>query len=257
MSARYISVTANVFVRDSVASEPSQPKTFTTNCDFTFRTDGPITIPVVHYCPDGAPAFGCAATVTGELFFPPGDSDGHVQASQFIILADADIAKHLKLGAAAVVALGTLATVIGRDWFLDVAVYERSSKSTKTFSIIVTIPDSPRYQKLKSPGVGRSVLVRGLLSSISVSEDIAMVDLESITYVPTPNPVQAPGTPLTGSGGKSKRQIRSERGDSGSPMKKFKSGPIEAFTPEELSPVKRHPSGSSSTSTQVSSLSSS
>lgn len=80
----------------------------------------------VHYAADGAPAEGSIAHVVGELFFPPGDSDGHVQASQVTIVADPAIAKQVHLGAASVVALGTLASVIDRDWFLEVAVYERS-----------------------------------------------------------------------------------------------------------------------------------
>lgn len=46
MSARYIAVSANVHVLDSVALDPSQPKTFTTNCNFVFRKEGPVTIPV-------------------------------------------------------------------------------------------------------------------------------------------------------------------------------------------------------------------
>lgn len=41
-------------------------------------------------------------------------------------MADAAVAKQLKLAPALVVALGTFASVLGRDWFLEVAVYERS-----------------------------------------------------------------------------------------------------------------------------------
>lgn len=130
------------------------------------------------------------------------------------------------------------------------------SKSTKTFNIVVTVPNTPRFQNIKAPNTGRTVLVRGILSAISVSEDIAIVDLESITYVPTPIPVQASTSALAGSGGgRSKRQLRSERADAGTPMKKFKSGPVEAFTPEELAPVKRYASSTSATSTQASSSS--
>lgn len=80
-----------------------------------------------------------------------------------------------------------------------------------------------------------------------------MVDLDIITYVPTPNPVQASGPPLTGSGGKSKRQLCSEREVSGTPIMKLKSCRIKVFTTDKLTPVKRYLSASSSMSIQTSS----
>lgn len=127
----------HLFGKHSRASYP-QPADL-----FIFHEDGPVTIlvgmynecathtsadflPIVHYGLNGPLASGCVVNAAGELFFPPGDSDGDVQASQLTVLGDATIARQSKLAPASFVVLGTLSTIVDRDWFFEVAVYERS-----------------------------------------------------------------------------------------------------------------------------------
>jgi hypothetical protein len=48
------------------------------------------------------------------MLYSPGDSERHVQTSQFVMVAEPAFADNLHLGAALVVAQGTLAPAI--DW---------------------------------------------------------------------------------------------------------------------------------------------
>ncbi|KAB5588369.1 hypothetical protein CTheo_8189 [Ceratobasidium theobromae] len=140
-------------------------------------------------------------------------------------------------------ALGTVATVIDRDWYMDVATYDLVSRSLKTFQIIVTVPNNPRHSKLKPPPVGTAISVRGLSANLAIHLEIQVtIELENVTFLPRGagvTPTMAPEQPqpntlLALGKGKSKRELRLEHLEASSPIKKSKSGPIEAFAPEEL-----------------------
>ncbi|KDN33682.1 hypothetical protein RSAG8_13227, partial [Rhizoctonia solani AG-8 WAC10335] len=134
---------------------------------------------------------------------------------------------------------------------MDVGAYSRDFRSLVTYQIIVTVPDNRRRANMKMPQEGSNVSVYGILSYISVHEDIAAIELENLSYLPRTNfPSKYESTPSPG--GKTKRQLVAEKSadsvDIGNPMKKSKSGPIDAFTPEELGAGSSSGSNASSSS---------
>jgi hypothetical protein len=116
----------------------------------------------------------------------------------------------------------------------------------KTFQVVVTVPDSPRHEKLKSPSAGSLVVVHGILSDIRVHEEVLspVAQLNSVTFLPrsigdVPS-AAALGVDSSSGGvsvtGKTKRQLLAEAKSAGSPMKKSKTGNVEDFTASELAP---------------------
>ncbi|KAG8717878.1 hypothetical protein FRC11_003680 [Ceratobasidium sp. 423] len=161
-------------------------------------------------------------------------TDGSIKADYFDVM-NTDESLTLTLPSPTVMAIGTIATVIGRDIFMDVGAYSHQSKGMVTYQIIITMPDNPRRGNLRIPEPGANIGVCRILSNISMHEEIPAIDLENITFLPRTD-FTCKGENHTGV--RTKRQFISEKGaalDVGQPMKKTKSGPPEAFMPEELS----------------------
>ncbi|EUC60219.1 hypothetical protein RSOL_332920, partial [Rhizoctonia solani AG-3 Rhs1AP] len=193
-----------------------------------------LTILTVKYCENGdVPPVGSYVSLSGPIWMPEG-SDGSIEADILEVVAT-NGALGLNLPSPSVYAIGTVATVINRDIYMDVGAYSRSSHSLVTYQIIVTVPNNPRRANMKLPQPGSNVSVRGILSYIAVHEDIMAIELENLTYLPR---TDFSSRDKSSPGGKTKRQLIAEKSsepiDTGRPMKKTKSGPIEAFTPEEL-----------------------
>ncbi|KEP49646.1 hypothetical protein V565_096270, partial [Rhizoctonia solani 123E] len=89
---------------------------------------------------------------------------------------------------------------------------------------------------MRMPQTGSNISVHGILSDIAVHEDVASIELENLTYLPCTDFSNARNK--SSPGGKTKCQLIAGKSqdtvDTGHPMKKTKSGPIDAFTPEEL-----------------------
>jgi hypothetical protein len=142
-SAKYIAVSGLVRVLSTEIPDESKPHSLITRCDFLFRDEkvGYVTIPVCksadclgmhipdsyldHYCSDrnllvDNSIFLCS----GEYYFPPGDNEEYVKATQMDLVAGPDQAESLTLGSPSIYALGTIASAKGEDWVLDVGIYD-------------------------------------------------------------------------------------------------------------------------------------
>ncbi|CAE6446916.1 unnamed protein product [Rhizoctonia solani] len=238
----HISLTALGRIRDIEVPDASKPYSFLLYCDFHIQKDGLLTIPVSKFFANGeVPPIGSYVLLDGPFWMLQG-TDGSIEADSFEVVCD-DPSVTLVLPSPSVTAVGTVASVIGREIFMDVGAYNREAKKVVTYQIIVTVPDNPRRANLKIPDTGANVQVRGILASIAIHEehDNAIVEMSSILFMPRTD-FSRKNEPS--SGGRTKRQFVPDNlpstPDTGRSMKKTKSGPIEAFTPEELS------SGSSS-----------
>ncbi|KAG8684031.1 hypothetical protein FRC11_012718, partial [Ceratobasidium sp. 423] len=140
----------------------------------------------------------------GPFWMLPGTDDS-VEAENFEVITDGSLPLHLLLPT--IMAIGTVATVIERDLYMDVGAYSHDAKKMVTYQIIVTVPDERHRANMKLPQPGANVGVCGVLSDISMHEEITSI--------------------------KMKCQLMSEKAEV-AVVKKMKSGPIEVFTPEEL-----------------------
>ncbi|KAG8721224.1 hypothetical protein FRC08_014957 [Ceratobasidium sp. 394] len=189
--SRYISLQAIVNVVDSHSPDANQPYAICSRCNFVLEKDGPITLPVYHWSEDGPLTPGSTVFCVGNLFFPPGDDEGHVAASMMWVMSmpqletevqpdDEDSPEEPKISypPSSVFPIGVLKNAIGRSWFLEVGFYDRISKSQKVFNIEVSVPDTKRYENVKPPAVDRLVSIQGTLASVSTYEEIANIKLE-------------------------------------------------------------------------------
>ncbi|KAG8679636.1 hypothetical protein FRC11_003482, partial [Ceratobasidium sp. 423] len=230
----HISLAALAQVRDIDLPDPSKPNTYLVYCDFFLKKDGYLTIPVLRYFgKESPPPIGAYVFVDGP-FWMLVDTDGSIEADIFEVVTESTKVP-MKLPSPSVSAIGTVATIIGRDIHIDVGSYSRESKDMVTYQLIVTVPDNARRSNMKMPDPRSNIAVHGTLSYISVYEEFPAIELESLTYLPRTDFSRKDGPP---SGGRTKRQLlagtTSKAVDVGRPMKKTKSGPPEAFTPEEL-----------------------
>ncbi|KAG8689862.1 hypothetical protein FRC11_000159 [Ceratobasidium sp. 423] len=243
----HITLTALARIRDKVIPDPSKNRTFLLYCDFYLQKAGRITIPVSKYFYDGdAPPIGSYVFLSGPFWMLTG-TDGSIEAENFEVVSGEE-SLSLNLPSPSVMAIGTVATVIGRDIFMDVGAYSREAKGVVTYQIVVTVPDNPRRGNLRIPQPGSNIGVHGTLVNISVHEEIPAVDLENFTFLPRTDFSRKDGVDT---GIRTKRQLISEKGaavDVGQPMKKTKSGPPEAFTPEELGAGRSSEAGPSQSS---------
>ncbi|KAG8715856.1 hypothetical protein FRC09_016252 [Ceratobasidium sp. 395] len=234
--SRYVCVHAVVVVVDSFVRRQEEPYAIRSLCNFRFKVDGFVTIPVDHWSEDGPLTPKSRVFCVGQFYFPPGDHEGQVSASMMHVLAGPELTTEIKpdddtlampdisIPLTSVSAIGILKTAVGRSWFLEVGFYDRESKTHKSFNIEVSVPETKRYENLRPPAVDRLVSIEGVLASIS-AEEVANVTLESVVYITMTG--GSGGPPAAGSStGRSKRQICSER--VGSPIKKVKIGGGEA-----------------------------
>ncbi|CUA72774.1 hypothetical protein RSOLAG22IIIB_05033 [Rhizoctonia solani] len=158
----------------------------------------------------------------------PEASDGLIEAENLeTVINDAD--SGLKLPSPSVYAIGTVATVVGRDTYVDTVTYSRDSQDSIGTS------------------VGTLVAVHGILANIKVHEEVLLpvAQLDSVTFLPRASgdipsaailSVDSSASQGVFVTGKTKRQILAEAKSAGSPMKKSKTGNIEDFTTEKLAP---------------------
>ncbi|KAG9079575.1 hypothetical protein FS749_008408 [Ceratobasidium sp. UAMH 11750] len=152
------------------------------------------------------------------------------------ILLEAEEAEciNVLLPPATVTAIGVVKSVVERSWFLEVGFRDwvLQSASQKTFNVGITVPNTKRFAKLNPPKLERLLSVRGTLASISVHEEIAGIELESMTFISMGSGSSGASTIAnTVIGGRSKRQFYAER--TVSPVKKVKAGLTSAFIGED------------------------
>ncbi|KAG8698693.1 hypothetical protein FRC11_014211 [Ceratobasidium sp. 423] len=175
--------------------------------------------------------------MNGPVWLLP-DTDGSIEAESFEVVTD-DSSVKLNLPSPSVTAIGTVAMVVGRDIHIDVGAYSRVKHANVTYQIVVTIPDNNRRTNSRLPQAGGNVAICGFLTYIAVHEEyeVPEIEMENIVFLPRTDFMRK--NDVSTGGGKAKRQLLSEKisneVDIGQPMKKMKSGPAEAFTPEELS----------------------
>ncbi|KEP46116.1 hypothetical protein V565_217990, partial [Rhizoctonia solani 123E] len=202
-----ISITGLGQIRSIAVPDSTKPYSFHLYCDFNFQKAGCLTIPVVKYCENGdVPPVGSYVSLSGPIWMPEG-SDGSIEADILEVVAT-NGALGLNLPSPSVYAIGTVATVINRDIYMDVGAYSRSSHSLVTYQIIVTVPNNPRRANMKLPQPGSNVSVRGILSYIAVHEDIMAIELENLTYLPR---TDFSSRDKSSPGGKTKRQLIAEK----------------------------------------------
>ncbi|KAG9088299.1 hypothetical protein FS749_002261 [Ceratobasidium sp. UAMH 11750] len=238
---RYIAISSNCRVKSVAVPDEQKPNSRVVTCIFFFIESRGVAIPVYVYMAGPGPFQHDFAFCVGEFFFPPGSSDGWIQATKFKVLASAPLSKQLVPTPASISAVGEITTVINRDWFLTLA------GCTVTFVLKVRVPDNNHFKKISTPRAGSMVFVRGLLAYIAIDEDcMTRIELEAVTFLnkvgslPAPSEALCFDDSLTGDGFSeksfSKRQLHEAASStSGSPLKKSKSGPFEAFTHEEPS----------------------
>ncbi|KAG8699216.1 hypothetical protein FRC11_013863 [Ceratobasidium sp. 423] len=155
------------------------------------------------------------------------NTDGIIEANIFEVMTESTKVP-MKLPLPSVLAIGTIATIIGRDIHIN-------SKDMVTYQLIVTVPDNAHQSNMKMPDPHSNIAVHGTLSYISVYEEFPAIELESLMYLPCTDFSHKDGPP---SGSRAKCQLlartTSKAVNIGQPMKKTKSGPPEAITPEEL-----------------------
>ncbi|KAG8695285.1 hypothetical protein FRC11_001585 [Ceratobasidium sp. 423] len=131
-------------------------------------------------------------------------------------------------------AIRTVATVIKRDLYMDVGAYNHDAKKMVTYQIIITVPDDCHQANMKLLQPGANIGVCGVLSDISMHKEIMSIELDSITFLPcTDFSCKDEGSTQGSTGARMKCQLMSEKAKV-AVVKKMKSGPIEAFTLEEL-----------------------
>ncbi|KAG8700857.1 hypothetical protein FRC09_005710 [Ceratobasidium sp. 395] len=243
---RYIAIAGLCRVQGTHTPDEAFPNSRVVSCNFLFVDGRLVTIPVFAYlanCPD--PVEDETAFCIGEFFFPPGEPEGWIQSTVFKVVGGANLNSSLSLTPPSISAVGEIATVMGRNWYLDVGVFDRKQGRILTFQIMVTVPDHGRFAKMQNPRVGSTMSVRGLLGYIAVNENyMTAIELEAVTFLNKLPALPSATDAVTLQGeaakktfpakGVSKRKLYEAGLASGSPMKKFKSGPVEAFTPEEL-----------------------
>ncbi|CCO35195.1 hypothetical protein RSOLAG1IB_10731 [Rhizoctonia solani AG-1 IB] len=252
----HISLTALARIRHIEVPDPLMPYTFLLHCDFHIQKDGLVTIPVLKYFVRGeVPPVGSYVSLDGPFWMVPG-TDGSIEPDTFEVVCD-NPSVELTLPSPSVTAVGTILSVIGREIFMDVGSYNREAKAVITYQIIITVPDDARRANMRMPDTGANVQVRGILSSIAVHEDhdTPTVEMTNIVFMPRTDFSRKGDT----SGlGRTKRRFVPDKlphtPNPGRSMKKTKSGPIEAFTPEELSSGSSSEASSSQQGTGDSSL---
>ncbi|KAG8707236.1 hypothetical protein FRC08_000627, partial [Ceratobasidium sp. 394] len=124
---RCIAISCNCRVTQVAVPDQGKPNSFTLyKCDFQDTSGRLVSIPAYAYLLRGTPAKGDFAWCVGDFFFPPGKSEGWVQANEFKILFQVPLTKQVNLGASSVTAIGEVATVIKDMWYMDVGVYDRN-----------------------------------------------------------------------------------------------------------------------------------
>ncbi|KAG8733948.1 hypothetical protein FRC10_012054 [Ceratobasidium sp. 414] len=152
-SPRYIALAGLCRVVGTEVPDNKKPNSRVVKCDFSFSRTGLVTIPTFVYTEESDPLKDETAFVTGEFFFPPGSSEGWIQATAFKVISAANLAKVLLLSPPSIYAVGLIATVIDREWYLDVGVFDRKMGRNLTFQVVVEIPDNNRFKKLQKPRI--------------------------------------------------------------------------------------------------------
>ncbi|KAG8735429.1 hypothetical protein FRC11_003275 [Ceratobasidium sp. 423] len=182
-----------------------------------------LTFPADKYIKNGnAPEIRSYIFLSGPFWMLP-RTDDSVEAENFEVVTDGSLPLHLL--SPTVMAIGTVGTVIERDLYMDVRAYSRDAKKMVTYQIIITVPDNHRWANMKLPQLGANVGVCGVLSDISMHEEITSIELDSITFLPcTDFSCKDEGSTQGSIGARTKCQLMSEKAEV-AVVKKTKSGP--------------------------------
>ncbi|CAE6465323.1 unnamed protein product [Rhizoctonia solani] len=138
-----------------------------------------LTLVAAKYCESGeVPTVGAYVLLSGPIWLSKG-SDGSIEADSLEIVTN-NINAGLKLPLPLVYVIGTVATVKGRDIYMDVGAYSRDARSVVTYKVIVTVPDNCRRANMRMPQTGSNISVCGILSDIAVHGDVESIELENL-----------------------------------------------------------------------------
>ncbi|KAF8695419.1 hypothetical protein RHS03_08070, partial [Rhizoctonia solani] len=232
----HINLTALAHVCNIQVPDASKPRCLLIFRNMQLKKNGLLTIPVLKCLEEGSePQVGSYVWLNGPFRMLSG-TDGSIEANIFHVVNNKPLVS-LVLPPPFVTAAGTVACVMGCNVYMDVAAYNSEVKAMITYQIVVHVPGDGCQAKMKMPSHGDNVRVWGALSSMAVHEDHDEPSAKATNVTFMPRAVLDNKSKQTG--GRTKRQHVAEKCllsvSMGRPMKKTKSGPITAFSHEELS----------------------